>query len=223
MITRVIFDIDNTLIPWKDEYWIEVDNVLNSLNIKHSEEDNKAIKKAFAEYENLYYTFNKQLLINFINKYTNKNYPIELVTKLLENWSNCVPKELSQETIKTLQYLKPKYDMVILTDWFADQQLKRLEKTNISGYFSKLYAAEKTKRKPFKEAFLQAIGNNKSEECIMIGDNFERDIEGALNAGLGAIYYNPTSKQVNENQFIGIKDNKKYYEIKKLEEIIKIL
>ena len=29
------------------------------------------------------------------------------------------------------------------------------------------------------------------EECIMIGDSLERDINGAINAGLRAVYYNP--------------------------------
>ena len=41
---------------------------------------------------------------------------------------------------------------------------------------------------------MQAIGDNKPEECIMIGDNFERDIQGALNAGLQVIWYNPNNK-----------------------------
>ena len=100
-----------------------------------------------------------------------------------------------KETIETLEYLKSKYELVILTDWYGDQQSKRLEKLDILKYFLKVYSAEKTKRKPFNESFMQAIGTNKPEECIMIGDNLERDIKGALNAGLQAIYYNPNHKE----------------------------
>lgn len=217
MIKRVIFDIDNTLIPWKDEYWIEVNKALDNLKIKYTEKDIEEIRKAFAEYENVYFTFNEKLLIDFINKKTNKNYPIELIYKLIEYWSNCVPKELPKETIDLLEYLKNKYEMVILTDWFGEQQQKRLEKVGISKYFQKLYSADKTKRKPFKEAFLQAIENNRPDECIMIGDNFERDIEGALNAGLTAIYYNPNKKLNN------LKSKKQYTEVEKLSEIRQIL
>ena len=44
MIKRVIFDIDNTLIPWKEEYYNEINEVLDSLNIKHTQEDyNKSL------------------------------------------------------------------------------------------------------------------------------------------------------------------------------------
>lgn len=194
MIKRVILDIDNTLIPWKEEYFKEINNVLDELNIKHTEKDYNEIRKALSEYENEYYTFDRKLMMEYINKYTKKNYPEEFIYKVTERWANCVPDKIEKETIETLEYLKFKYELVILTDWFGDQQSKRLEKLDILKYFQNIYSAEKTKRKPFKEAFMQAIGNNKSEECIMIGDNLERDIKGALNAGLNAIYYNPNHK-----------------------------
>ena len=38
MIKRVIFDIDNTLIPWKEEYYDEINKVLDSLNIEHTKD-----------------------------------------------------------------------------------------------------------------------------------------------------------------------------------------
>ena len=216
MITRIIFDIDNTLIPWKEEYHNEIYHALNDLNIKCTETDLKKIKKAFEEYENIYYTFNKKNMINYINEYTGKNYPDEFINKVINRWANCVPENLPEKTIKTLKYLSNKYEMVCLTDWYKDPQIQRLEKTNILKYFQDVYAAENTKRKPFKEAFLQAIGENKPEECIMIGDNFTRDIEGALNAGIQAIFYNSRNNIVNSKE-------KKYYEIDSIEKLINIL
>lgn len=195
MIKRVILDIDNTLIPWKEEYFKEINNVLDELNIKHTEKDYNEILEALSAYENVYYTFDRKLMIEYINKYTKKNYPEEVMYKVTERWADCVPDKIEKETIETLEYLKSKYELVILTDWYGDQQSKRLEKLDILKYFQNIYSAEKTKRKPFKEAFMQAIGTNKTEECIMIGDNLERDIKGALNAGLQAIYYNPNHKE----------------------------
>lgn len=195
MIKRVILDIDNTLIPWKEEYFKEINNVLDELNIKHTEKDYNEILEALSAYENVYYTFDRKLMIEYINKYTKKNYPEEVMYKVTERWADCVPDKIEKETIETLEYLKSKYELVILTDWYGDQQSKRLEKLDILKYFQNIYSAEKTKRKPFKEAFMQAIGTNKTEECIMIGDNLERDIKGALNSGLQAIYYNPNHKE----------------------------
>ena len=216
MIKRVIFDIDNTLIPWKEEYYNEIKNVLEELNVEHIEQDYIEIKKALCEYENEYYTFDRKLIMNFINNYTKKNYPEEFIYKVTKKWANCVPEKIDANIIKLLEYLKTKYELVILTDWYGDQQTERLEKIDILKYFKKVYSAESTKRKPFKEAFMQAIGDNKPEECIMIGDNFERDIQGALNAGLQVIWYNPNNK-TEITKDIG------YYVISNLEEVNKIL
>ena len=72
MIKRVIFDIDNTLIPWKEEYYDEINKVLDSLNIEHTKDDYNKIKEAFSEYENEYYTFDRKLMLDYINKYTKK-------------------------------------------------------------------------------------------------------------------------------------------------------
>lgn len=229
MIKRVIFDIDNTLMPWKAEYFSEIYTVLNELNIECTEEDFLKIQKAFSEYENNYYTFSTKLMNDFINEYTEKNYPEEFIEMLINRWSKCAPEKLPESTIKVLEYVKSKYEVVVLTDWYKDQQVKRLEKAKILKYFQEVYAAENTKRKPFKEAFIQAIGENKPEECIMIGDNFQRDIEGALKAGLQAIYYNPNNTEQNEKiSFYNLKNNEetkqiKYYTISELKEIMNIL
>lgn len=229
MIKRVIFDMDNTLMPWKKEYDNEIGIVLKELGIEYTEEENKKIRKALIEYENNYYTFNTKLMIDFINKYTKKNYPEELIEKLMNKWSKCAPEKLPESTIKVLEYTKSKYEVVVLTDWYKEQQVKRLEKAKILKYFQEVYAAENTKRKPFKEASMQAIGENKPEECIVIGDDFQRDIEGALKAGLQAIYYNPNNtEQSKKISFYNLKNNEetkqiKYYTISELKEIMNIL
>ena len=227
MIKKVIFDIDNTLIPWKKEYFNEIYNVLKDLQIKCTTEDFKNITKALEEYEKEHLKFKKDVMLNFINNYTGKTYPKEFMDNIIEKWSNCVPETLPDETIKMLEYVKNKYEVVILTDWYKEQQVKRLEKTKILKYFSEVYCAENTKRKPYKEAFMQAIGTYKPEQCIMIGEDFERDIEGALKAGLQAIYYNPKSEEKTPIiSYYSINDNTekiKYYTISKLEEITEIL
>ncbi len=216
MIKRVIFDIDDTLIPWEKEYFNEIKYTLDDLNIKYTDKDYENILQAMHDYENEYYTFDRKLVNDYINKYTKKEYPEKFMYTLTKRYEFCVPDKISNNIINTLEYLKSKYELVILTDWYADQQKSRLEKLGILKYFSNLFSPEQTKRKPFKEAFMKAIGENKPEECVMIGDNIDRDVQGALNAGLKAIYYNPK----NKNNKI---ENKNYYEIKRLEELTKIL
>ena len=147
MIKRVIFDIDNTLIPWKKEYNDEIRKTLEDLKIMYTDKDLKQISQAFDEYENEYYTFDRKLMLDFINKYTKKQYPEEFIYNILARWSTCVPDKIEKEIKETLKYLKSKYELVILTDWYAEQQIKRLEKLDIMKYFQKVYSAEKTKKK----------------------------------------------------------------------------
>ena len=216
MIKRIIFDIDNTLIPWESEYDKEIEKTLDELNIKYTEQEYKEIRKAFSEYEKVNYRFDKKLMLNYINNYMEKQYPIEFMNKVLERWGNCVPEKIEDSVKDTLMYLKNKYEMVILTDWFAKEQINRLEILDINKYFSKVYSAENTNRKPFKEAFQNAVENNKTEECVMIGDSLERDINGAINAGLKAIYYNP-------NETPDYEGKNGYIIINKLEQLKEIL
>ena len=216
MIKRVIFDIDNTLIPWESEYDKEIEKVLDELNIQYTEQEYKEIRKAFSEYEKVNYRFDKKLMLDYINNYMKKQYPIEFIDKVLKKWGDCVPEKIEDGVKDTLMYLKNKYEMVILTDWFAKEQINRLEILDINKYFSRVYSAEKTNRKPFKEAFVNAIADNKPAECIMIGDSLERDINGAINAGLKAVYYNP-------NETPDYEEKNGYIIINKLEQLKEIL
>lgn len=197
MIKRVIFDIDDTLIPWEKEYNEEVKNALEELKIVHTAEETEKISEAITEYENQYYTFNKEKMSQYVNEYMQKEYPKELIYNIIKRWESCVPNKIEKKIIETLEYLKSKYELVILTDWYASSQKERLIKIGIEKYFKIIYSAENTNRKPFREAFIRAIGENKPEECIMIGDDIERDIKGAINAGLQAIWYNPKNKETD--------------------------
>ena len=66
MIKRIIFDIDNTLIDWKDEYNNVVGDVLKKLDIQCSNNTVKMIKECFNTYELENYTFNKEKMSDFI-------------------------------------------------------------------------------------------------------------------------------------------------------------
>ena len=50
MIKRIIFDIDNTLIDWKDEYWNSLKNVFDELKLPYSNEIRAKIQYAVDNY-----------------------------------------------------------------------------------------------------------------------------------------------------------------------------
>lgn len=189
MIKRIIFDLDNTLIEWKNEYWDGVEEALKFEHIKYTKQDIKDIENAMNKYESEYNIYTKENMLECINKYIKIKVNMEFLEKCLEHFSNCAPNKMNKEIYETLEYLSKKYELVVLTNWFEKQQAKRLETVGILKYFSKVYAPETFLIKPNKEAFMKAC-QNKPEEAVMVGDNLKADIEGAINAGLKAIYIN---------------------------------
>jgi len=123
---------------------------------------------------------------------------------------------LIPNTIEVLEHCKGRYEMHLITNGFETTQRLKLQYSGISRYFTHLITSEKSNSmKPHKDIFdyaLKAAGAD-IESSIMIGDAVDIDILGAHNAGWDTVYYNPTGKPHNR---------KPTYEIKGLEELIKI-
>ncbi len=98
---------------------------------------------------------------------------------------------LFNDAIEVLEYLKEKYIMHIITNGFEEVQFKKLKNSNLLPFFDKIITSEKVGvKKPNPKIFQYAmdISGASSKESIMIGDNFEADILGAINAGMQAIF-----------------------------------
>ena len=207
---RIIFDLDNTLIPWSDDYFLGFIEKMIEYNVIDNEEGLIKFNEVVNSYETHNSNYDKELFINFLNKGLNKNIPIEFYYEFENYFSYCIPKEKDLNVFKILDYLKDKYELVILTNFFEDAQIKRIESYGIKHYFKEIYGADKY-MKPYKESYLMACGENKPSECIMIGDNYENDYCGAINAGLKAIYLNINNKELDKdvtsvNSLIELKD-----------------
>ena len=93
--------------------------------------------------------------------------------------------------VEVLDYLNELgIENVIYSNAFTNTQVGRLKKLGLDSYFKEIIGAEKY-MKPSKEGFLHACGPYKPSKCVMIGDNYDKDIVGARNAGLNTIYYSP--------------------------------
>lgn len=194
MIKRLIFDLDNTLIMWKDEYVEAIAKSISKFNIKC---DPNYMSNLVDEYENYYDRYDKDLLIEFINKNIDDEVDMNFINDFLYNIGFC--GDVDDSVIDTLEYLSSKYELVVLTNWFTEAQSNRLGSAGIDKYFSKVYGGDLI-LKPEKQAFINAAGNTQLEECIMIGDSYNLDVMGAYNAGIKPIFMNPKHKE-NKNNF----------------------
>ena len=110
-------------------------------------------------------------------------------------------------TFEILDYLKDTYKLHIITNGFEEIQSKKMINSKIHHYFDKVITSESVGvKKPNAKVFnfaLQAAKANK-ENSIMIGDNVEADINGALTVGMKAIHCNFENQIIKSNNFISV-------------------
>jgi putative hydrolase of the HAD superfamily len=126
------------------------------------------------------------------------NYEIdeEKIIFLSEEYIEYLPKfnYLFDGAIEILDYLKPKYNLHIITNGFPESQVVKMECSGLKPFFKTVTTSEEVgayKPAPVVfEAALQAAGAS-PESSILIGDGWEADVLGAAAAGMDQVYYNP--------------------------------
>jgi putative hydrolase of the HAD superfamily len=103
-------------------------------------------------------------------------------------------KILFPHALEILNYLKAKeYNLHLITNGFEKTQWSKLNNSGLSGYFTHVITSEGSNSlKPKKEIFDFAMDMAKSDlaNSIMIGDNLDADILGAMNAGMDTVFVN---------------------------------
>ncbi|MCF1190664.1 YjjG family noncanonical pyrimidine nucleotidase [Mangrovimonas sp. AS39] len=106
---------------------------------------------------------------------------------------------LFEETLDILDYLYPNYRLHIITNGFSEVQYNKIKNSKIDHYFKTITDSEKVGvKKPHPNIFEFALdlAEASKDSSIMIGDNLEADVLGALNFGLDAICFNIKNENV---------------------------
>ena len=119
--------------------------------------------------------------------------------------------------IEILQYLsEKKYELHLITNGFEITQHSKLKHSGLDKYFKEVITSEGSNSlKPNKEIFDFAFSKTgaKPHESIMLGDNIEVDILGAMNAGIDQVF-------INHNQIeTEVRPTYTVYSLKELERI----
>ncbi|WP_284035899.1 HAD family hydrolase [Neobacillus sp. 114] len=109
---------------------------------------------------------------------------------------------LYEETFKTLDTLKGKYKLLLLTNGSPDLQNTKLTITpELVPYFDQIVISGDFGRgKPDPTIFEHALSrlSLQKDEVIMVGDNLMTDILGANRAGIKSVWINRHNKERNE-------------------------
>ena len=197
MIKRLIFDVDGTLITGVN-FIDSVKKTLDKLRI-YSEDNVKLFIKGIKTYEQLYNNYNIKSYTKHFEQVLNNKLPENFVFIFWEELKNAIPPR-NDKLISTISELSQKYELVLLTNYFAISQLNRLNNMGIGKFFKECYGEHCIK--PNKKVYLDACGGNKVEECIMIGDDLYLDIKRAGEERLSTIFVN--TKSVETNSSMGI-------------------
>ena len=206
-IEHVFFDLDHTLWDFERNSALAFKKILTESNIKVEFEEfmtayipinanywklyrEEKVSKEDLRYSRLKETFDA---VNFTIDDEKINFLSEEYIYQLPNFNH-----LFEGTFEILEYLKEKYQLHIITNGFEEVQTLKMDKSGISGFFNEVITSESVGvKKPNPRVFEYALEktNARAEKSMMIGDNIEADIQGALDIGIHALHYN--SENIN--------------------------
>ena len=99
---------------------------------------------------------------------------------------------------EVLRILHKNYHLHIISNGFKLTTITKMELCNLNPFFKNVIISEDVGvNKPDPIIFEYALDKAKAtkSQSIMIGDSIEADINGALNFGLDAIFFNATEKE----------------------------
>jgi HAD superfamily hydrolase (TIGR02253 family) len=189
MIKAIIFDIDNTLIDFMSmkraasaaaanamidaglqDYPEDLADRLFTFYLEHGIESDDAFEEYLVQEYN---TVDYRILAAAVNAYLKEKYlhlkPYTGVAKTL--------RELKHQGFK----------LGVVSDGLRLKAWMRLNEAGLDEYFNAVVTYEDTgKQKPAKEPFLRVCDELEviAEECLMVGDWPERDVQGGRSVGM---------------------------------------
>lgn len=103
--------------------------------------------------------------------------------------------------LEVVKKIAEKLPIIILTNGISYVQHGRIDHSPLSPYLSGLLiSTEIGAPKPAPDMYMKALDMMKiaPHEALMIGDSLTSDIQGAINAGVPACWYNPGHKETPE-------------------------
>ena len=205
----IILDLDDTIYNYKNTHTISLTCVLNFMR--------ERFNIIGIDLEKVYNTISTNLKYELNNTASSHNKSIYF-KQLLEflkldisilydintlYWNTFFDNITLFDGVKDFLLWNKKLNIkiAILTDYECEYQIQKLNKLGITEYVDLIITSEEIGiEKPSFQMFQTIIRklDLKSEEIIMIGDSFDKDIIGAINMSIFSFWYN-NNKHCNTN------------------------
>ncbi len=221
----ILIDLDNTIIDFNECARNSIIDIFEKFNLPYSE-------KVFSTFITENVRIWKRLEKGEIDKpYLRANRWNIILGKLGIDFDGTIVEDLFEKGValgaypvagayELLDYLKPKYDLYIVSNGFRFVQESRLKIGDFNKYFKDVFVSEDIGiQKPdtrFFEYCYEKIGKPSKDEIILIGDNIHADIKGGNDFGIDTVWFNKNGDTHSE-------EIKPKYIVNKLCEIKNIL
>lgn len=102
-----------------------------------------------------------------------------------------------------VRYLAEKYPLTVVTNGFVEVQYEKFDRSGLRDCFAHIVLSEEVGcQKPNSRIYEEALRMNgvSAEEAVMIGDSWNSDIQGAINAGIDQIWIRKSNDPLPNGQ-----------------------
>ena len=147
-----------------------------------------------------------------IQSYTTQHNPtphyttlVALAEQLSEDFLHLTTAHFSllEGAEELVRYLAAKYPLTVVTNGFVEVQYEKFDKSGLRDCFAHIALSEEVGcQKPNPRIFEEALRMNgiSAEDAVMIGDSYNSDIQGAINAGIDQIWIRKSEDTLPEGQ-----------------------
>ncbi|WED55490.1 YjjG family noncanonical pyrimidine nucleotidase [Exiguobacterium profundum] len=196
----ILFDIDDTLLDFKQSEHVALEQLLASFNVRMTDE----VKSRYVDINSgLWRAFER-------GEVDREEVLIGRHTKLFDSLGLTVDgPQVEQQyrdylhagvhmiegALEIVQTLSAHYPLYIVTNGVTETQFKRLESSGLLPYFQDIFVSDATgsqkPMKPFFDYVFDRIPNVEPEKGLIIGDSVTADIAGGRMYGLDTCWFNP--------------------------------
>jgi HAD superfamily hydrolase (TIGR01549 family) len=210
----IILDLDNTLYSYDFCHSKALSNVLTFLqknyNTKKTIDELKSFyddisNKLKYELKSTASSHNKSIYIKQLIELLNLNYSIVQILNEVY-WKTFFDNMVCFEGVTDFIVWNKNIGVKIgvLTDYETEYQIQKLEKLGLINHIDTIITSEEVGiEKPSSQMFQTILRKMelRTDEVIMIGDDFNKDIRGALNISILSYWFNrnKTIKNINNN------------------------
>lgn len=200
--TDIFFDLDHTLWDFERNSALAFESVLSAHQMPFTKDEFLSfyigINEAYWERYSLNQITQSELRFGRIQDTFDAlsfKTSAQVIEAIADEYIDVLPQynHLFEGTFEILDYLKPMYNLHVITNGFHRVQEHKIKNSNLESYFKTVTNSEMAGvKKPDPKIFDYALNwaRTSASKSVMVGDNLIADIEGAQKAGIDTIYFN---------------------------------